>query len=72
MRRNISLRALDITAFCSSAESMACTEGTSWAEEVGIDAADVEAGGVEAIVAGIERVAAVAGGVGGSGARTSR
>lgn len=37
---------------------MACTEGTSWAEEVGIDATDVEAGGVEAIVAGIERVAA--------------
>ena len=50
---------------------MACTEGTSWAEEVGIDAADVEAGGVEAIVAGIERVAAAAGGVGSSGARTS-
>ena len=75
MRQNISLQALDITTFCSSAESMACTEVTSWAEEVGIDATDIEARGVEAIeavMAGIKRVAAMAGGVGSSGACTSR
>ena len=54
---------------------MACTEVTSWAEEVGIDATDIEARGVEAIeavMAGIKRVAAMAGGVGSSGACTSR